>query len=130
MTLVLQLDEWSAASLARALDDYRLRCRVNGGRMSPVLEQLELLIAARSGPERPTVDGFELAPNDGLMSLLQTYEEAGRALSVSPRTVRRLVADGELKAVRIGSARRVHRDDLLNFAERLRGDHDDHKEED
>jgi len=98
--------------------------------MSPVLEQLELLIAARSGPERPTVDGFELAPNDGLMSLLQTYEEAGRALSVSPRTVRRLVADGELKAVRIGSARRVHRDDLLNFAERLRGDHDDHKEED
>lgn len=128
--LVLLVDRGSAAALARALEDYRIRCRVNGGRPPPVLEQLQLLLSDRGGQGLPNVDEFEVAPDDGLMSLLNTYEDAGKALSVSQRTIRRLVQGGELRAVRIGAARRIHRDDLLSYAERLRQGEDHEHEED
>lgn len=40
-------------------------------------------------------------------AVLWTLEEAGRAMAVSPRTVRRLQETGELPVVYVGRARRV-----------------------
>lgn len=119
-----------ARHLARALRLYGDRLRVDGFRLPAGLAQMEARLGARSGQERTSLDGFEPDPDSGSMSLLYDYEDAGRALSVSPRTVRRLVQGGELRGVKIGSARRIHKDDLANFADRLRqgDDHEQHEE--
>ena len=44
-----------------------------------------------------------------------TYDEAGRAMGVSPRTVWGLVASGKLRAVRIGRCVRIARAELERF---------------
>jgi excisionase family DNA binding protein len=54
------------------------------------------------------------------MSLLLTYAEAAESLGVSPATLRRLVADGELPAVSVRGAVRVARSDVERYVERLR----------
>lgn len=48
------------------------------------------------------------------MTLL-TYAAAAEELAVSPRTVRRLVADGELAVTTVRGARRIHAADLEEF---------------
>jgi len=40
------------------------------------------------------------------------YERAAEYLGVSPRTVKRLVAQGRLRAATVGRRRLIHRDDL------------------
>lgn len=52
--------------------------------------------------------------------LLRTAEVA-RALSVSPRTVVRLVASGQMPGVRIGGQIRVSRTELAKYLEDNRG---------
>lgn len=51
--------------------------------------------------------------------LLVTSEEAARLLSLGHRTVERLLADGVLRAVHIGRARRIATEDLRRYAARL-----------
>lgn len=50
------------------------------------------------GPWDMPVDEFDL-------STLRTQEQAAEFLGVSPRTLRRILHDGELDVVRIGSGR-------------------------
>jgi excisionase family DNA binding protein len=45
-------------------------------------------------------------------AVLVTYQEAARLTSLSPRTLRRRVAEGSLPCVRVGSAVRLRRADL------------------
>jgi excisionase family DNA binding protein len=71
---------------------------------------------ASEGQARPILD-FDAHPGD---SLAMTYDEAARRLAVSSRTVRRLVANGELPRVDIGGCSRIATADLEAFAEGLR----------
>jgi excisionase family DNA binding protein len=64
-----------------------------------------LSVAATSGQSSIAIED---SVDDGLMS----YEAAARWLNVSPRTVRRRVADGVIPAVRLGALVRIRRSDL------------------
>ena len=49
-----------------------------------------------------------------------TVVEVADHLSISERHARQLIADGHLRAARMGRAVRVHRDDLAAYVERIR----------
>jgi excisionase family DNA binding protein len=51
-----------------------------------------------------------------LTAWLITVKQAAQILSVSTRTVNYLIADGNLPSVKIGGARRIWLDELLNWA--------------
>lgn len=116
--LVLSLDSMAARHLARALEDHRRWCRTNAVALPPALEQLAL--AVRAGQSRSTehdnVDVVEAAS----VAIAYTYTEAGQLLGVSESTIRRLVRSRELRAVSVAGTRRIHRDDLTQYAESLR----------
>lgn len=93
--------------------------------------------ARRDGLVVPSwVDALELAASAGLsgsssaqedlpgdsvaVPLLYKPDEAAEMLSVSPTTVKRLIASGELRAVKVLNDRRIARADLLEFVERRR----------
>jgi excisionase family DNA binding protein len=78
---------------------------------------VSVLYVARSGQEPEAVSSPSHHPP---VAQLWTYAEAGEWLGFSERHVRRLVAEGELRAVKSGRVTRIHRDDLLAFVERLR----------
>lgn len=52
---------------------------------------------------------------------LHLIDEVAEILGVSTRTVRRLIATGELMACHIGRSVRVHPDDLARYVDRYRG---------
>lgn len=54
--------------------------------------------------------------------LLYDVGAVADVLRLSKRTVGRLVADGQIPSVKVGAARRVHRDDLLAYANGLRNE--------
>jgi excisionase family DNA binding protein len=56
--------------------------------------------------------------------MLMRYSEAAARLAVSERTVKRLVARGRLRRVRLGAAARIHRDDLDAYTDTLREESD------
>lgn len=98
----------------RVLTAYLARCRDNGYLPPPELESMALLLAS-DRPCPPELDGF-----DGTSNLLcVTYDSAAQALSVSRRTVERLVATGALPTVSIGASRRVVVTDLTAFVDGL-----------
>jgi excisionase family DNA binding protein len=108
-------DEALLKYAVRVLRDLRRRYRLNGLHWPPELESV-LLLMASEGQARPILD-FDAHPGD---SLAMTYDEAARRLAVSSRTVRRLVANGELPRVDIGGCSRIATADLEAFAEGLR----------
>lgn len=115
---VLDLDPASARHLVRAIDAYRAWCRVNGYRLPDALDRLALL--ARSGQSRPEIAESDDLGQDAGMPLMFDYDDAARLLSVSPRTIRRLVASGELPAVTVTpGTRRILRADLEAYAHSL-----------
>ena len=118
-TLVLSLDATSRRHLVKALENHLCWCRTNGYAFPDNLAQFALLVD-RDGQERPNqtsdADLVDAAP----VAIALTYDEAGRVLSVSPRTVRRMVVDGTLPAITIGRSRRIHREDLVAYADSLR----------
>jgi excisionase family DNA binding protein len=54
-------------------------------------------------------------------SKLLRIHQVAEGLDVSTRTVRRLIARGELVACRLGRSLRVHPDDLAAYIDRQRG---------
>lgn len=54
------------------------------------------------------------------MEQLLTEDQVAEYLVVSPRTVRRLVDQGELTCIKVGKGRRIHPEDLETFVERQR----------
>jgi excisionase family DNA binding protein len=54
-------------------------------------------------------------------SRLLLIGQVAEGLGVSTRTVRRLIAKGELVACRLGRAVRIHPDDLAAYVDRQRG---------
>lgn len=88
--------------LERALRLYLDQLRRDGYPAPPDLLAFLRTVQASSGQERPKVAAPWHESDGGDMSLTVTYEEAGRMLSCSERTVRRLVASGTLPVVEIG----------------------------
>lgn len=64
----------------------------------------------------PVADASDTEP----VAELLTYREAAVALGVAERSVRRLVAAGALRAVRLNRLRRIRRCDLDEFIDRLK----------
>lgn len=57
-------------------------------------------------------------PNE---SVLLTYPETARALTISRRTLERMVSGGTFpQPLRVGGSSRFHRDDVANYLEQLR----------
>jgi excisionase family DNA binding protein len=54
--------------------------------------------------------------------VLMTYEEAADELGVLEAMVKKVVARGQLKSVKVGSLNRIHRDDLNAYIAQLRGE--------
>ena len=72
--------------------------------------------AARDGEERQPLAMPEITADVGVMDqLLLTDKESAALLRLSARTVRALIADGKLPAVKIGGATRIRRSDLDAF---------------
>ena len=49
-----------------------------------------------------------MTPHDALPSRLLKVKQVAEVLQLSPRTVRRMIADGRLPVIRVGRAVRVH----------------------
>ncbi len=109
------------AHLERALVEHRQWCKRQGLELpSALVMLLERTWEARHGQHRPrpvmlpnVSDDRPAGPDD----LLNTAGAAAR-LGVSARTVRRLVAAGQLHPVRIGRATRYRPADLDEFTNR------------
>jgi excisionase family DNA binding protein len=67
-----------------------------------------------------TCDAWTVMPHAGGESSLVSVREVADQLGVHPETIRRLIHDGRLDAVRIGRVLRVHRDALDRFLARQR----------
>jgi excisionase family DNA binding protein len=101
--------------VARVLGDLRSRYRLNGLHWPPELEACRLLATDCQGTTNLAADAN---PGD---RLLVTYQEAARRLSVSTRTVNRLIARGDLPRVMLGdNCPRITVEDLEAFARGLR----------
>ena len=71
-----------------------------------------------SGPRRKS--GQDLSYDwDAGERLLLKVPEVSRALGVSRTTVYELIADGQLRSVKIGASRRVRREDLSAYVSGL-----------
>lgn len=90
----------------------------------PPLEELTALrsIAFRFMPGQGGSmfpEGFGEAESGRMGRLLVDIEDAADALDVSVSTVKRLIAAGELPAVKVGGATRVRTFDLAGYVTRL-----------
>lgn len=114
--VVVVVDAGLRAHLARALAEHRRWLRVNRVAVPAGFDALleAVASAASGGPGGPVV-GPPAGPVDAGPVLLD-YETAGRRLSLSARTVRRLVAEGRLRAVRVGRAVRIPASAIEEFA--------------
>ena len=63
-------------------------------------------------------DHMQPAPAPAVTAWLVTTKHAAEILAVSERTIKNLIASGELESVTIGGARRIWLSDLKAFAER------------
>ena len=106
--------------LVRALAEHSRWLHRQGIAAPPELTELLDVLTALSGHTRPKRDG-SVAPADDAPVRLIGEAEVARCLSVSARTVRRLVATGDLPSVLIGRARRVHVDDVDAYISKRKG---------
>ena len=100
--------------IARVLGELHSRYRRNG--LHWPIEMEAVLRLASDGQTRPTFDGDA----DTGDALAIDYERAARRLSVSRRTLGRLVASGQLPRVDIGGCRRITTADIEAYVEGLR----------
>ena len=117
--LVVQFDDLTAAHLARALDNHRDWCRANGYDWPDTLATFRLMVQRTTGDQERTCDAAAdvLAEHVRMGPLLHSYDDAATMLAVTPRQVRRLVAEGRLPYVEIAPrVRRINAADLDAFA--------------
>jgi excisionase family DNA binding protein len=99
--------------LAHALHLHRKWCRQCGIPFPPLLDALMVDFSASDGHARPNLG--DLVP--ALDPLLMDYSAVAHRLSVSERTVRRLVAAGTLPAVRIGNRSLIKSADVDTYVD-------------
>lgn len=96
-----------------ALTHHARWCRANGHPFPPLFSTLLESLAASHGQQRTELDP---QPPPREPAVMLTYEEAAQVLRVSPRTVRRLVADERLPVVELGGCKRIRRADVEAIA--------------
>ncbi len=120
---VIVFDELDALQLVEALTRHLRWARDNTSPCRPFLRQLaEQLLKRLSEDQDGTSLAEILAVLDGRpmpLQLLLTYQDAAAALAVSVPTVKRLVASGALRAVKVGASPRIHAADLEEYARTL-----------
>ena len=121
---VFLLDGSTAAHLLAAIAAHRSRLAANGVRPPDHLLDLgHFVTGAASDGQRSALatSGAHAAPMHPTTDpLLLDYDKAGRQLDVSGRTVRRLVASGDLPAVHVGRQVRITRKTGYRVARRGR----------
>ena len=114
----MYIDGDLAGHLAVAIHRHREVLDHLGRACPPALPELEelLLAIARGGPEQ---SGPATAVNGGNVRGVDhdwlTPDETAVVSGLSPRTIRRRIADGSLQSSKIGRCRRVARTDLDQF---------------
>ncbi len=120
----LELHPLLARHVAYALRSHRLFLRSEHLPLPGGFVELERSVKnmASGGQDRPNERAEDEPVDTAPMRtpLLLKHDEAGHLLGVSERTVRRLVAEGQLPAVPVGGAARVHRADVEAFADSRR----------
>ena len=102
--------------LRRMLLVYEGDLRRNGVSLPPELgELLQLVTTANGGHIRG--DRVTIAPRRA-EAVLMTYDQAAEMLGRSPRTVRRMVARRQLRAVGSGSGRRIPAAEVARYVRR------------
>jgi excisionase family DNA binding protein len=120
--VILAVDDATRSHLLVALGAHAHRCRRDGvplpSALTDLIDGLSASGGQRGGQTRPSSPEPRVASEGDAMRLVN-YRTAADTLRVSYRTVRRLVRDGALPAVGVGSARRIRAGDLAEFVERL-----------
>lgn len=111
-TLIVALDPRLRRYLLAALLAGRRELRRNGIHSPEGFDRLAAALAAPNGHQRPQPP----VPDNDPDSVLMNYQRAAGHLGVSDRTVRRLVANGHLPAVRIGRRVLIRAADVDLFA--------------
>ena len=102
-----------AAHLARALEQHRRWARDNGYQVPAELAALLAIVSGGQGRTSP-LPGSD-ASDDAGVPIAYDYDESGRLLKCSARTIRRLVESGQLRSITVGSAPRIPRSELERF---------------
>lgn len=103
--LIVDVTPALAGHLATAIRVHREWAARTGLQMPAGLLELESFLASRAMRGQrgtPVDDLWEVRDGGHVSPRLLTYDETARTLSCSERTVKRLVASGELHAVRLG----------------------------
>lgn len=108
-----------AAALRLGVERLPATLRANGERVGVEGLALQaLLVRARPGQTGPHVDGSCGGGHRDGVPLLYCYADAAALLGVSERSLKRLLAAGELKAVHVGGSRRIAHSELIDFVAR------------
>ena len=116
--MILLLGDRDRVWLRVAADAIRATARRDGLRPPKWVDDLE--VAATAGPTGTNPPVGSEGGDSQVVPLVYRPEEAAEVLRVSPRTVNRLIAAGELRAFKVFNDRRIARDDLLAFMDRSR----------
>lgn len=121
MIAVVLLDERALRWLTSAVAS-QVRSQVSAGTGVPLeaFEVAQTLVAAVQRQEpttrRDVVDSLGQVLDAAVMrSLLVTVDQAADLLSVSPRTVERLLVSGDLPSLTVAGSRRIRRADVEAF---------------
>lgn len=119
--MIIISDPRLVRQLTRAVASYCDGLRRNGLPVDPDLIALRRSLEASTGQEWTALAESPDLPDGNAMPLLLTIEETRHQLGgVSARTVRRLLASGELAAVSVGAgSRRIRAEDLKAYVSRL-----------
>lgn len=116
--MLLVLEARDCPWLRVAAEAIRATARRDGLTAPSWVDDLErAATAGLSGTNRARVDEVG---ESGPVPLVYRPEEVAEVLRVSPRTVNRLIAAGELRAFSVFKDRRIAREDLVEFVERRR----------
>jgi excisionase family DNA binding protein len=112
-----------AAFITHALRDLARTYRRNGAVVPAGVTQLASHLISgvnggQAGSSNDTTPQTEERVSNG-PSLLVRYETAAELLEISVRTVKRLIAAGELQPVRLGGTSRLRRVDLETYIDQL-----------
>ncbi len=123
--LLLTMSAELAGHLCLAVHQHRTWARTACLAVPDELDQIEraLAIRARRGQAgTPVEDLWEVRHAEQVSPKLLSYAAAGQVLGVSERTVKRLVATGDLSPVKVGGSARIRVEQVDDYLERITAD--------